>query len=183
MLKSTAKSTLWRSSRARSVYLASIVHILSPETDNCPSWISERGRSKYFMITKECWRPGWSPTRNLLIFSRTRITLSHRSRPNQQSIRLRTSVEKNTEGYTSQRRVTCNKMGTYLCFEFEWLPFGRMMNRPTPAVTDKHMLSVNFTWLGTNIFQLQLELYSSALREVSQIPFFIYFLYVNWQMD
>ena len=44
-----------------------------------------------------------------------------------------------------------------------------------PAVTDKHMLCVNFTWLGTNIFQLQLELYSSALGEVSQIPFFVYF--------
>ena len=42
-------------------------------------------------------------------------------------------------------------------------------NRPTPAVTDKHMLCVNFTWLGINIFQLQLELYSSALGEVSQI--------------
>ena len=45
------------------------------------------------------------------------------------------------------------------------------------------MLCVNFTWLGTNIFQLQLELYSSAPGEVSQIPFFINFLYVNWQMD
>ena len=25
-------------------------------------------------------------------------------------------------------------------------------NRPTPAVADKNMKCVNFTWLGTNIF-------------------------------
>ena len=37
------------------------------------------------------------------------------------------------------------------------------------------MLCVNFTWLGANIFQLQLELYSSALGEVNQFPFFVYF--------
>ena len=47
-------------------------------------------------------------------------------------------------------------------------PFDMLMNnRPTPAV--------NFTWLGTSVFQLQLELYSSALGEVGQIPFFVYF--------
>ena len=30
-------------------------------------------------------------------------------------------------------------------------------------------------WLGTNIFQLQLELYSSALGGIGQVPFFVYF--------
>ena len=37
------------------------------------------------------------------------------------------------------------------------------------------MLCVNFTWLGTNSFQLQLELHSSALGEIIQISFFVYF--------
>ena len=37
------------------------------------------------------------------------------------------------------------------------------------------MLCVNLTWLGTNIFQLQLELYSSALGDFGQIPSFVYF--------
>ena len=63
------------SCRARSVYLtrrllgrqssmrlASIVHILSPETDNCPSWISRRERMiveniSWSISTKECCRP------------------------------------------------------------------------------------------------------------------------------
>ena len=64
------------SCRARSVYLAtrllgrlsplsrltSIVHILSPETDNCPSWISGRERMtveniSWSISTKECCRP------------------------------------------------------------------------------------------------------------------------------
>ena len=63
------------SCRARSVYLTtrllgrlspltSIVHILSPETDNCPSWISGRERMtveniSWSISTKECcqsWR-------------------------------------------------------------------------------------------------------------------------------
>ena len=48
-------------------------------------------------------------------------------------------------------------------------------NRPTPAVADKHMMCVNFTWLGTNILWLQLELCSSALGEVGQFPSFVYF--------
>ena len=42
--------------------LTSIVHILSPETDNCPSWISGRERMTVENIswsnsTKECSRP------------------------------------------------------------------------------------------------------------------------------
>ena len=74
------------SCRARSVYLTtlllsrlsskrltSIVHILSPETDNCPSWISGLERMTVQHISrsismKECCRPGgvepvtsWSP--------------------------------------------------------------------------------------------------------------------------
>ena len=44
--------------------LTSIVHILSPETDNCPSWISRRERMtveniSWSISTKECCRP-WS---------------------------------------------------------------------------------------------------------------------------
>ena len=61
------------SCRARSVYLTtrllgrlspltSIVHILLPETDNCPSWISGRERMTVENISwsismKECWLP------------------------------------------------------------------------------------------------------------------------------
>ena len=42
--------------------LTSIVHILLPETDNCPSWISERERMtveniSWSISTKECRRP------------------------------------------------------------------------------------------------------------------------------
>ena len=42
--------------------LTSIVHILSPETDNCPSWISGRERMtveniSWSISTKECCRP------------------------------------------------------------------------------------------------------------------------------
>ena len=54
--------------------LTSIVHILSPETDNCPSWISGRERItveniSWSISTKECCRPrrGW--TRDLLVQS------------------------------------------------------------------------------------------------------------------
>ena len=44
--------------------LASIVHILSPETDNCPFWISARERMtianiSWSISTKECCRPRW----------------------------------------------------------------------------------------------------------------------------
>ena len=44
--------------------LTSIVHILSPETDNCPSWISGRERMtleniSWSISTKECCRPWW----------------------------------------------------------------------------------------------------------------------------
>ena len=63
------------SCRARSVYLTTrllgrlsykrltnIVHILSPKTDNCPSWISGRERMtveniSWSISTKECCRP------------------------------------------------------------------------------------------------------------------------------
>ena len=52
------------------------MHILSPETDNCPSWISGRERMTVWNIswsisTKECCRPrrGW--TRDPLVSSRT----------------------------------------------------------------------------------------------------------------
>ena len=53
----------WSSKR-----LANIVHILSPETDNCPSWISRRERMtveniSWSISTKECCRPrrGFNP--------------------------------------------------------------------------------------------------------------------------
>ena len=54
-------------------WLTSIVHILSPETDNCPSWISGKERMtleniSWSISTKEWCRPGgvepatsWSP--------------------------------------------------------------------------------------------------------------------------
>ena len=47
----------WSSKR-----LTSIVHILSPETDNCPSWISRRERMtveniSWLISSKECCRP------------------------------------------------------------------------------------------------------------------------------
>ena len=56
--------------------LTSIVHILSPETDNCPSWISGRERMTVENIslsisTKECCRPRQGWTCNLLVSSRT----------------------------------------------------------------------------------------------------------------
>ena len=46
----------------RLIPLTSIVHILSPETDNCPSWISRRERMRvenisWSISTKECWLP------------------------------------------------------------------------------------------------------------------------------
>ena len=44
--------------------LTSIVHILSPETDNCPSWINGREKMtvenvSWSISTKECCRPRW----------------------------------------------------------------------------------------------------------------------------
>ena len=90
------------SCRAQSVYLTtcllgrlsplsgtSIVHILSPETDNCPSWISGRERMtveniSWSISTKEYCQTrgggGGDRTRNLLVSSRTRIQLSHQGR-------------------------------------------------------------------------------------------------------
>ena len=64
----------------------SIVHILSPETVNCPSWISGRERTtveniSWSISTKECCRPQRSRTHDLLVSSRTRIQLSHWGRP------------------------------------------------------------------------------------------------------
>ena len=58
------------------------MHILSPETDNCPSWISGRERMTLENISwsiskKACCLPGGGQTSNLLITSWTRIQLSH----------------------------------------------------------------------------------------------------------
>ena len=52
------------------------MHILSPETDNCPSWISGRERMtveniSWSISTKECCRPRRDRTRDLLVSSRT----------------------------------------------------------------------------------------------------------------
>ena len=53
------------------------MHILLPEIENCPSWISGRERNwpqKIFhdqISTIECCQPGGGRTRNLLITSRT----------------------------------------------------------------------------------------------------------------
>ena len=57
-----------------SKWLTSIVHILSPETDNCPSWISDRERMtveniSWSLSMKEWCRPGGGWTHNLLITS------------------------------------------------------------------------------------------------------------------
>ena len=59
------------------------MHILLPDTDNCPSWISSRERItteniSWSISTKECCWPSWGWTRNLLITSQARIQLSHR---------------------------------------------------------------------------------------------------------
>ena len=61
--------------------LTSTVHILSPETDNCPSWISRRERMtveniSWSIYTKECCWPSGSQTHDLLITSRINIQLS-----------------------------------------------------------------------------------------------------------
>ena len=65
--------------------LTSIVNILSPETDNCPSWISGRERMTVENIHDQTpWKNiadlGGGRTRDLLVSSRTRIHLSHRGR-------------------------------------------------------------------------------------------------------
>ena len=65
--------------------LTSIVHILSPETDNCPPWITGTERMtveniSWSLSTKECCRPRRRSTRDLLVSSRTRIQLSYRGR-------------------------------------------------------------------------------------------------------
>ena len=65
--------------------VTSIVHILSPETANCPSWISGRERMTIEIFhdqisTKNVANPAGDWTRNLLITSRTCIQLSHRGR-------------------------------------------------------------------------------------------------------
>ena len=58
------------------------MHILSPETNNCPSWISGRAKMtieniSWSISTEDCCRPGRCRTRNFLITSRTRIHMSH----------------------------------------------------------------------------------------------------------
>ena len=57
----------------------------SPETGNCPSWISRREKMtieniSWSIFTKECCQPSMGQTCNLLITSRTGIQLSHRGR-------------------------------------------------------------------------------------------------------
>ena len=94
----TAQSTQWVMSSAVSLpnhmltgqalsskRLTGIVHILSPETDNCPSWISGRERMIVEIFHDQSPRKnvadfggGW--TRDLLVSSRMRIQLSHRGR-------------------------------------------------------------------------------------------------------
>ena len=59
--------------------VTSFVHILSPETDNCPSWISERERMttkniSWSISMKECCTPSGGRTRNFLITSRQAST-------------------------------------------------------------------------------------------------------------
>ena len=78
--------------------LTSIVHILSPETDNCPSWISGRERMtveniSWSISTKECCRPrrGW--TRVLLVS----IRMAHpteRPRPAQNTVTFEPAHDK-----------------------------------------------------------------------------------------
>ena len=62
------------------------MHILSPETDNCPSWISGRERMtveniSWSISTKECCQPRWGvePATSWSPVGR-RIQLSHRGR-------------------------------------------------------------------------------------------------------
>ena len=55
-------SLMYNKNNKGSKRLSSIVHILSPETDNCPSWISGRERMtveniSWSISTKECCRP------------------------------------------------------------------------------------------------------------------------------
>ena len=62
--------------------LTSIVHILLPETDNCPSWISGRERMiieniSWSLFTKECFQAGGGQSCTLPITSWMRIHLSH----------------------------------------------------------------------------------------------------------
>ena len=61
------------------------MHILSPETDNCPSWISGRERMTIEIfhdqsLLKNVAALGWGQTCDLLVSSRTRIQLSHQGR-------------------------------------------------------------------------------------------------------
>ena len=88
--------------------LTSIVHILSPETDNCPSWISGRERMtveniSWSISTKECCRPrrglnsrppglqsdgasNWATEAGFLkVFSQTDISQQFRPRLNAQN--------------------------------------------------------------------------------------------------
>ena len=61
-----------------------IMHILSPEMDKCPSWISRRERvtvdkhTSWSSSMKECCQPGRCSTGNLLIICQKCIQLSHR---------------------------------------------------------------------------------------------------------
>ena len=71
--------------RLSSKQLTSIVHILLPKTDNCPSWISGRERIteeniSWSNLHERMLRTRWGRTCNLLIISRTSVQLSHRGR-------------------------------------------------------------------------------------------------------
>ena len=63
-------------------------HILSPETDICPSWISRYEKMtveniSWLISMKECCWPCRYQTHDLLIINRVHIQLSHRSWPKQ----------------------------------------------------------------------------------------------------
>ena len=62
------------------------MHILLPETNNCPSWISGREsmmveNTSWPIFMKKCCQPNRGRTRSLLITSQMRIQLKHRGHP------------------------------------------------------------------------------------------------------
>ena len=78
--------------------LTSIVRILSPETDNCPSWIRGRERMAAENISwaistgKNVANLGRGWTRDLLVSSRTRIQLIEPPRPALMNMKMPTIV-------------------------------------------------------------------------------------------
>ena len=70
--------------RQSSKLLTSILHFLSPETDNCTSWIiiarmTEENISRSISMKECCW-PSGGQTHNFLITSRLCIQLSYQNR-------------------------------------------------------------------------------------------------------